>query len=283
MTNKKSTTLLADDFVFLEGPRWHQGQLWLSDMWDHTILRIDEDGTRTPVVKVPERPSGLGFLPDDTLIVASMGDRKIYKVVSNELKLHADLSASVSADINDTVVDSEGRIYVGNFGYDLLAGAPEKTAELIMVDTDGSHRVVADGLQFPNGMVISNDGKRLIVAETFGHRLSQFDIDEDGSLSNNRVFASFDDYTPDGICLDVENHVWVASFMTGEFIRVAPSGEVVENIKVDGAAVACQLGGADLCTLYCLVFGGELEDISSGKRLARIETIPVGAAAAGSP
>ena len=283
MTNEKTTTLLADDFVFLEGPRWHNGQLWLSDMWDHTIFRVDEDGTKTPVIKVPERPSGLGFLPDGTLIVASMGDRKVYKVVNDELSLHADLSNSVSADINDTVVDSRGRIYVGNFGYDLFADAPEQPADLIMIDTDGSHRAVAEGLQFPNGMVITGDGKHLIVAETFGHKLSQFDIGPDGGLSNRQLFAGFTDYTPDGICLDVENHVWVASFMTGEFIRVAPSGEVVEKINVDGAAVACQLGGPDLCTLYCLVFGGEIEDISSGKRLARIETVTVSAAGAGSP
>ncbi|MGR8947007.1 MAG: SMP-30/gluconolactonase/LRE family protein [Gammaproteobacteria bacterium] len=283
MSNKLKTTLLADNFVFLEGPRWHKGELWLSDMWDHTIFRMAEDGSKTPVIKVPNRPSGLGFLPDDTLIVASMADRTIYKVLDGKLELHADLSGTVSADINDTVVDHQGRIYVGNFGYDLFSDEPEKPADLILVDTDGSHRVVAEGLQFPNGMVISQDGKHLIVAETFGHKLSRFDIAGNGDLTNRLTFADLPDYTPDGICLDVEDHIWISSFMTGDFLRIAPNGSVAEQIKVDGAAVACQLGGCDGHTLYCLVFAGEIEDITSGKRLARIETATVSAAAAGSP
>ncbi|MEM7466321.1 MAG: SMP-30/gluconolactonase/LRE family protein [Pseudomonadota bacterium] len=275
------TTQLADEFVFLEGPRWHAGKLWLSDMWDHTIFSIDDAGARTPVIEVPNRPSGLGFLPDGTLTVASMADRTVYKIVDDKLEVHADLSNTVSADINDTVVDNNGRIYVGNFGYDLMSGEAEKPADLVMVNTDGSHRVVAEGLQFPNGMVI--DGDKLVVAETFGHKLTSFTIASDGSLSNRLVHADLGERTPDGICLDADRHIWVSSFMTGEFIRVAPNGEVVDVIKADGAAVACQLGGADGRTLFCLVFAGEIADISSGKRLARIETVKVDAASAGSP
>lgn len=275
--------LLADNFVFLEGPRWHEGALWLSDMWDNSIIKLEPDGTRHTVATVPNRPSGLGFMPDGTLLVASMADRTVYKVIDGALEVHANLSNVVGADINDIIVDDQGRTYVGHFGYDLFAGAPEKTAELVLIEADGSYRVVAEDLQFPNGMVMAGGGSKLIVAETFGHKLTSFDIDAAGDLSNRTVHAELGEFTPDGICLDQEDHIWVASFMTGDFIRVAPDGSVADQFKVEGAAVACQLGGSDLHTLYCLVFNGEIEDISSGKRLARIETVQVSSAAAGSP
>ena len=283
MNDKLNTTVLADDFVFLEGPRWHKNELWVSDMWDYTIFRIAEDGSRTPVIKVPNRPSGLGFLPDGTLIVASMADRIVYKVVDGELIVHADLSDSVEADINDTIVDQHGRIYVGNFGYDLFAEAAEKPTRIIVIEADGSHRYVGDELIFPNGMVINQNGSQLVVAESFAHKLTRFDIDTNGDLSNRKTYAELGELTPDGICLDVEDHIWVASFATGDFVRVAPNGTIKERIKVDGAAVACQLGGADGHTLFCLVFAGDIADITSGKRLGRIETVRVSAAAAGSP
>ena len=283
MSGEYKPEVLAEDFVFLEGPRWHEGELWLSDMWDHTIFRIAEDGTRTPVVKVPNRPSGLGFLPDGTLIVASMADRIIYKLIDNELVVHADLSTSVEADINDTIVDQQGRIYVGNFGYDLFAEAEPKATRIIVVEPDGSHRFVGGDLIFPNGMVIKENGTQLVVAESFAHRLTRFDIDANGELVNQKIFAELGELTPDGICLDVEDHIWVSSFATGDFIRVAPDGTIADSIKVKGAAVACQLGGSDGRTLFCLIFAGDIADISSGKRLARIETVRVAAAAAGSP
>ncbi len=276
-------TLLAENFVFLEGPRWYDGALWLSDMWDNSIIKIDPNGSRDVIATVPNRPSGLGFMPDGTLLVASMADRTVYKVIDGALEIHANLSNVVGADINDIIVDDKGRTYVGHFGYDLFAGAPEKTAELVLIEPDGSYRVVAEDLQFPNGMVISGGGKKLVVAETFGHKLTSFDIDDTGDLTNRTVYADLGEFTPDGICLDQQDHIWVASFMTGDFIRVAPDGSVADQFKVDGAAVACQLGGPDLHTLYCLVFKGEIEDITSGKRLARIETLQVASAAAGSP
>lgn len=279
----ETKSLLNDGFVFLEGPRWHDGALWVSDMWDHRILKISADGSQQEVAQVPNRPSGLGFLPDNTLLVASMADRTVYKVIDKSLVVHADLNNFVSADINDIVVDVHGRTYVGNFGYDLFAGAPERTAELVLVEANGNAREVANDLQFPNGMVIKNAGTQLVVAETFGHKLTSFDILPNGDLSNRTVYADLGEFTPDGICLDADNHIWVASFMTGDFVRVAPDGSISQQIKVNGAAVACQLGGADLHTLYCLVFEGAIEDIASGQRLARIETVQVDVAAGGSP
>lgn len=279
-----SPSIFADNFVFLEGPRWHEGSLWISDMWGHTVHRIDPQGNVSDVINVPERPSGLGFLPDGTLLIVSMADRCVYKNVDGSLQLHADLSGSVGADINDMVVDDKGRAYVGNFGYDIFAGADERNAELILIEPDGSHRIVADELMFPNGMVLTNGGNTIVVAETFGHRLSAFDRDANGDLSNRRVFADLGELTPDGICLDTDGGIWIASFATGDFARVVDGGEITEQFSVgERAAVACQIGGSDNRTLYCMTYGGQIEDIASGARLARIEAVTVQVPGAGSP
>lgn len=279
-----STTVLADDFVFLEGPRWHNGELWFSDMWGHKVHRISPTGVVADVIDVPGRPSGLGFLPDGTLLIASMADRCVYKNDNGSLALYADLSATVGADINDMIIDKQGRTYIGNFGYDLINGADPKEAELIVIEPNGAHRVVADGLMFPNGTVLMDDERTLVVAETFANRLTAFDRDANGDLNNRRVFADLGELTPDGICLDIEGGIWVASFMTGDFVRVVDGGEITDRINVgEKAAVACQIGGADNHTLYCLTFAGEMADLATGKRLARIETVTVDVAGAGSP
>ncbi|HCU89121.1 MAG TPA: gluconolactonase [Gammaproteobacteria bacterium] len=276
--------VLADNFVFLEGPRWHNGELWFSDMWGHKVHRITPAGVVSDVIDVPGRPSGLGFMPDGTLLIASMADRCVYKNNQGNLEVHADLSATVNADINDIIIDKQGRTYVGNFGYDLLSGADPKEAELVLIEPTGEHRVVTSGLMFPNGMVLMDDERTLIVAETFSNQLTAFDCDTNGDLRNRRVFADMGELTPDGICLDIEGGIWVASFMTGDFVRVVDGGDITDRIKVDSkAAVACQIGGPDNRTLYCLTFAGEMADLSAGKRLARIETVTVDIQGAGSP
>lgn len=281
--NQHTPKLLADGFVFLEGPRWHQGRLWVSDMWGFKAYAVGADGARELLFNLPERPSGLGFLPDGTPLVVSMANRKLLKLVGGKLELHADLNPFVKADINDMVVDGQGRAYVGNFGYDLLGGETPRTAELVRVDPDGSARQVADGLNFPNGAVIIG-GRTLVVAETFGNVLTAFDIAPDGSLSNRRTWAALGERTPDGICLDQGGGIWVASFMTGEFVRVTEGGAVTDIVPVPGkAAVACQLGGADGKTLFCLTYAGTIEDLHQRKAAAAIETVQVAMAAAGSP
>lgn len=280
--SKLEPSVLADGFVFLEGPRWHDNSLWISDMWGQTVHRLTAEGAIADVIDVPQRPSGLGFMPDGSLLIVSMGDRMVYRFTQGSLETHADLSTTVRADINDMVIDGSGRAYVGNFGYDLMNDADPQDAELVLVEPDGSHRVVADGLMFPNGMVLTDDA--LVVAETFGHRLTAYDRDSNGNLSNRRIFADLGEMTPDGICLDLEGGIWVASFMTGEFVRVLDGGEITDRLSVPGrAAVACQLGGAEMRSLYCLTFAGQLEDIASGARLARVETVTVDVPGAGSP
>ncbi|MGB1880751.1 MAG: SMP-30/gluconolactonase/LRE family protein [Gammaproteobacteria bacterium] len=277
--------VLADGFVFLEGPRWHQGRLWFSDMWGHAVHAMSEDGVCERIAEVPNRPSGLCFLPDGRLVVVSMADRRLLLVgADGSVSEYADLSALASGDTNDSICDRHGNIYVGNFGYDLFSGAEPALADLVRVAPDGSTSVAATGLNFPNGTVITPDGRTMICAETFGHCLTAFDLSADGQLSGRRVWAELGERTPDGICLDAAGGVWIASFMTGEFVRVEEGGQVTDIAPCPGkCAVACNLGGAEGKTLFALTYEGELEDIQSGARNARIETCQVAVASAGSP
>jgi len=274
--------LLADNFAFLEGPRWHDGHLWVSDITDRKLYRIAPDGRHELVCDVPHRPSGIGFLPDGSAVVASMVDRRLMRVVDGKLVLHADLSTLAPADLNDLVVDDLGRIYVGNFGYDLFGGARKAPADLFIVEPDGTVHVAASGLDFPNGVVIKDAGKTLVVAESWSNRLTGFDRDEDGNLSNQRIYADLGERQPDGICVDREGGIWVPCFNTGEVLRVLDGGTVTDSLSIAGKrAVACQLGGNDGRTLFCCTFDGPPEDLMTGKRLAAIYTTRVAIAGNG--
>ena len=274
----------VDGFAFLEGPRWHRGRLWLSDMWGLAVWALRADGAREKIIDVPQRPSGIGFLPDGTPLVVSMADRRLYRIRSGALELHADLSRLASGDVNDLLVDPQGRAYAGNFGYDILRGEAPRPTDLLLVTPDGVARVVARDLVFPNGMVLADGGRTLVVAETFAHRLSAFDVAADGALSGRREFAALGEYTPDGICLDRARGIWVAAFEQGEFLRVEEGGKITHAIDAGGRrAVACQLGGEDGRTLFCLTFDGTLHEISGGARKARVESARVETAGAGSP
>ncbi|MEQ1890740.1 MAG: SMP-30/gluconolactonase/LRE family protein [Alphaproteobacteria bacterium] len=276
--------VLADDFTFLEGPRWRDGKLWLSDVFGKAIYTVTPDGARTKILDVPKGPSGLGFLPDKTPVFVSMADRCLYKIINGKMVLHADISNLVNSDINDMVIDAKGNAYVGNMGYDLFGGEEMKLTNMILVTADGKAREVADGLAFPNGPVITPDGKTLIVAESFGRKLTAFDIEADGSLKNQRVFADLDGAEPDGVCLDAEGAVWVAAINRGGFLRVKGGGEVTHKIETGKRmAIACTLGGADGHTFFGLTFGGAFKDISKGGRNSRIETVRVDVGASGSP
>src|SRR5271157_6063547 len=162
---ERSAAVFAEGFVFLEAPRWRDNRLWLSDVYDYKVFTLDAEGHRTLVCPVPGRPSGLGFLPDGTPIVVSASDGKLMKIVDGALSVYADLSDHAAGDVNDFAVDERGRLYVGNFGYDFLGGAPIEPTDLHLVDTDGSIRVAASGVEFPNGTVIKDEGRTLVVAE----------------------------------------------------------------------------------------------------------------------
>lgn len=266
------TERLAEGLCFGEGPRWRDGALWLSDMHAHEVVRLDADGSRTRIVEVPNRPSGLGWLPGGELLIVSMTDRSLLKFDGRRLTTHADLSGLASFHCNDMVVDGEGRAYVGNFGFDLNARAKPAPAELVCVEPDGSARIVAGELMFPNGTVITPDGATLIVAETFGARLTAFDRTANGDLGNRRVWAELPNgAVPDGICLDSEGGIWSASPTTCECIRQVEGGRITHRVEVDQGAFACMLGGADGTTLYILTADSSDPDTCQASRQGRIE------------
>jgi sugar lactone lactonase YvrE len=270
-----STELLASGLCFGEGPRWHDGELWLSDMHAHEVIRVAADGGITRVTEVANRPSGLGWLPDGRLLIVSMTDRHLLRLdgADRTPALHADLSGLASFDCNDMVVDGSGRAYVGNFGFDFQGGASPEPAELVCVEPDGTARVVAEELMFPNGTVITPDGRSLIVAETFGARLTAFDIDASGDLSNRRTWAELPrGAVPDGICLDAQGAIWCASPTTCECVRLVEGGEITHRVEVDQGAFACMLGGPDRTTLFILTADSPNPDECRAKRLGRIET-----------
>lgn len=266
------TETLVDGLCFGEGPRWHEGALWLSDMHAQEVLRIDEQGKVSTVVRVENRPSGLGWLPDGQLLVVSMHDRRLLRFDGEQLHEHADLNPFATFHCNDMVVDGNGRAYVGNFGFDLHTGAKPIPAKLVCVEPDGSARVVADDLMFPNGTVITPDGSRLIIAESFGARLTAFDIAVNGDLSNRRVWAELPKgAVPDGICLDSEGGIWSASPTTCECIRQSEGGEITHRVEVDQGAFACMLGGADGTTLYVLTADSSDPAECVARRTGKIE------------
>ena len=192
--------VLLDGLTFPEGPRWHDGRLWFSDFYSHRVLALSLDGRTETMATVDQLPSGLGWLPDGDLLVVSMLDRKLLRQHGGQLTVHAELAALAGGPCNDMVVDSQGRAYVGNFGYERFQGAAERPAALIRVDPDGSTHVAATGLRFPNGSVITPDGKTLIVGETQGNRLTSFSITPDGGLAESRTFAMVRGGPPQDVC-----------------------------------------------------------------------------------
>ena len=279
----RTLKVLLDGLAFPEGPRWHDGKLFFSDMHAHQVRAVDMAGKSEVVCEVPNRPSGLGWLPDGRMLVVSMRDRKLLRLERDRLKEHGDMSKLAPFDCNDMVVDKEGRAYVGNFGYDLHANAKPRGTTLVMVAPDGNARIVAEELMFPNGAVITPDGKTLIVGESFGRKLTAFEIAADGSLKNQRVWADLGKSIPDGICLDSENAIWVACPTASEVIRVKQGGEVTERIKVETDAFACMLGGPDGRTLFVATAATSDPEKCRADRTGRIEMTQVEVPRAGLP
>lgn len=278
------TETLLDGLTFPEGPRWHDGRLWFSDFYSHRVLAVDAAGKAETIVRVPQQPSGLGWLPDGSLLIVSMLDRKLLRFADGALAEYADLSALATGPCNDMVVDGAGRAYVGNFGFDRHKGEAERPACLIRVDPDRSVQVAAEDLLFPNGTVITPDGKKLIVAETVGQALTIYDIAADGGLANRGVFAAMPEMFPDGICLDAEGAVWFSNPRRGYVARVFEDGKIDQRIEVGPGrgAFACMLGGADGRTLFICTNSGSGPDQAS-KTDGRIETVRVTVPAAGWP
>lgn len=250
----RSLNVLVGTGTFYEGPRWHEGRWWVSDFYRQTVFAVTPEGELEAVMKVDQQPSGLGWLPDGTMLIVSMKDRRLLRrTTDGQVDVVADLSHLAPWHLNDMVVDQRGRAWVGNFGFDLMGGASPVTTNLIRVDPDGTVAVVAEDLNFPNGSVVTPDGRTLIVGESGAQRYTAFTIAGDGTLADRRVWAQMSDpaVAPDGCCLDMAGHIWAADAYGNRCVRVAEGGAIVDEIRPpDGLGVyACMLGGHDGRTL----------------------------------
>ncbi len=278
-----TTDIVLDGLTFPECPRWHEGRLWFSDVHAHRIIALAPDGKAETIAETGLQNAGLGWRPDGTLLVVSMVERRLTKLAGSRLETVADLSGFEDVQLNDMCVDKSGRSYIGGFGFDINLGHAAKPAALLSVGTAGQASVAADNLMFPNGIVITDDGRTLIVAETAARRLTAFDVGQDGALSGRREFASLDVF-PDGICLDAEGAVWVASPVTGECVRVREGGEVTVRVKARANGVyACMLGGDDRGTLFLCTANTTGEEISRGVSTGWIESVRADVPGAGLP
>jgi sugar lactone lactonase YvrE len=281
----RSLRTVLGGLAFGEAPRWREGRLFFSDMHAHEVVAMTPDGARETIVESPTAVSGLGWLPDGRMLVVSMDDTKLMRLETDgRLVEHADLSPVAAFNPNDMVVDAQGRAYVGNFGFPLYPQGEIKPAKMARVDPDGSVHEAAGELMFPNGAVITPDGKTLVVGETFASRMTAFDIAPDGALSNRRLWASLPERAvPDGCCLDAEGAIWVASPTTNDVIRLHEGGRVSERIDVGRGAFACMLGGDDRRTLFVLVSDGSDPQLTRANRTAGIVAVEVEVAGVGLP
>ena len=280
-TTIESATEVVSGIRFPEGNRWHEGRLWYSDMHTGEVFSIDPGVDAGPRLEttIEGQSSGLGWLSDGRLVVSAMNARTIVAVEADGTgSVFADLAPIESSLINDLVVDeSTGRTYVGAFGYDLYAGESLRPGPLYVVDPDGSVRPVADGLVFPNSMNVLPGTRTLVVSETWGGRLTAFDIAADGSLSGRREWAALPEgVTPDGSTVDAEGGIWVCSVDTGEFLRVVEGGAVTDRIDAPGlCAIDCALGGEDGRTLYLATADSYDPDVTAQTRTGRISAVRV--------
>jgi len=293
--------VLLEGGCFFEGPRWHDGRWWVSDFYRHGVFAIDDQGAAEEVMAVPGQPSGLGWMPDGSLLVVSMLDKRILRrSPDGQVSEHADLSQYATGPVNDMVVAAEGSAYVGNFGFDLMAGADLEPAKLVRIAPTGEVSVAAEDLLFPNGAVITPDGATLIVGETFGNGLTAFTIGRHGQLENRRDWARFGPRPtpgpraellkqlavgPDGCCLDAEGQIWIADAFNRRCIRVAEGSTITDEIAApEGQGVfACMLGGEDGRTLLLCCAPDSAAGRRKAAREATLVTARVAVPGAGRP
>jgi sugar lactone lactonase YvrE len=275
---------LMTGIAFGESPRWHDDRLWFSDWGTQEIIAVDLEGESEVIVRVPSFPFCIDFLPDGRLLIVSASDRLLLRrEPDGPLVTHADLSTLSEHPWNDIVVDGRGNAYIGNIGFE-FPEAEFAPGTLALVTPDGSARQVADGVAFPNGIVVTPDNSTLIVAESYANRLTAFDITADGSLSNRRMWAELGGGVPDGICLDAEGAVWYGDVPNKRCVRVREGGEVLQTIALDRGCFACMLGGPDDKTLFMVAqeWSG-MESTAEEERTGQLLTSPAPAAGAGWP
>jgi sugar lactone lactonase YvrE len=270
---------LMNGIAFGESLRWHDRRLWFSDWVAQEIIALEAGGRSEVIVRVPfpSIPMCIDFLPDGRMLVVSNHERRLLRMKSDgTFVTHADLSGLSDIGFNEIVVDGRGNAFVNGGGFDLLAGEKFAPGIIALVTPDGSVREVADGIAFPNGMLVTPDNSTLIVAESYGKKLTAFDITSDGSLSKRRVWADLGEGVPDGICLDAENAVWYADVPNKRCVRVREGGEVLETIHLDRGCFSCALGGADMRTLFMAAteWRGPAH-MADGPRTGKILTVEV--------
>lgn len=277
--------LLVDGVDFGEGPRWHEGRLWYSDFFQRAIYAVSEDGTREAMFsELADQTSGLGWLPDGSLLAVFMTSRKLMRSDgAGGFVEHADLSDVATFHCNDMVVDSVGNAYVGNFGFDLHGRASFAPADLALVRPDGTASVGAKGLAFPNGSVITPDGGTLIVGQSFGGSYQAFTIGADATLSEQRMWAEIPGTAPDGCCLDAAGGIWFSDAIGSQLIRVLEGGEVTHRVPTPMPTFACMLGGNDGRTLFALCAPDSHPDQVAGKAAGAIYTLRTDHPGAGRP
>jgi sugar lactone lactonase YvrE len=269
-------TSLANGFCFGEGPRWFEGLLWFSDMLGEAVHTVNLHGDMTKLPLAGHAPSGLGFRPDGSLLIASTENRQVLRYDGGTVTVLADLSDVVPADLGDMVVDEAGRAYVGS--------QAREGGAIVRVAPDGTSANVAQDLAFPNGMVITPDGKTLIVAESIGRKLTAFTIGADGSLSDRRIFADGLEGAPDGITLDAKGGVWTSMTLANRFDRIVEGGTVTDRINIgDRIAIACTLGGPARRTLFLLSATSAYPQRLIGTKLSRLDAMTVDIPGAGRP
>ncbi|MBK1699550.1 SMP-30/gluconolactonase/LRE family protein [Thiococcus pfennigii] len=277
------TDIRLDGLIFPETPRWHEGRLWLTDRYAQRVLTLSPRDIVETILEMDDRPGGLGWLPDGTLLVIAIETRRIYRLVAGRLELHADLSDMLGWPCNDMLVDQAGRAYVGNYGYDVEGGAPLVSTKLVRVDPNGRATTVGGPVIFPNGTALTADGRTMLVAETFANRLSAFRVSAEGGLEGHRTWAEVGPATPDGICLDSEGAVWAASPRTHEVLRILEGGEIAARLRPHGIPYACVLGGTDRRTLFICTAETSEPEAAMRSPSGRIETIRVAVPGAGQP
>lgn len=266
-----------------ESPRWHDDRLWFSDWGAQEVIAVALDGTSEVVARVSTFPFCIDFLPDGRLLIVSGRDGLLLRrEPDGSLVTHADLSSLAAPPWNDIVVDGRGNIFVNNLGFAFGTDAAFAPGTIVAVTRDGAARQVADGIAFPNGMVVTPDNSTLIVAESYGERLTAFDIAPDGSLSNRRVWADTPGDHPDGICLDAEHAVWYGDVGSKHCARVCEGGERLQTVELDRGCFACTLGGANRRTLFMVVAAWP-DAMSGGTRTGQLLTAEAPVPGAGWP
>ncbi len=290
-----TAAVVREGLGFGEGPRWHEGRLWYSDFYRHGIYSMASDGSDEVLeLEVVTQPSGLGWLPDGDLLCVSMTDQKVLRFHGDQVSTFADVSEHSVFWANEMIVSPSGYSYVGSFGFDLDArlaelgverfiAEPPPSTNLVVLDPDGAIVQVVPDMAFPNGTVITPDGTTLIIGETFGSKLTAFNVAANGTLANRRVWAPLERAVSDGMCLDAEGQIWFANALTHQCVRVREGGAITGTVNCSQRAFACMLGGEGRSTLYVMTGSSSDRFEIAAKTLGRIESVRVDVAGAGTP